>query len=99
MDIVKETKSSLVEKIHAKTDYKLMDIKKIVDMLFDETEASLAKGVPVEFRGFGVFSVSIRKAHKNVRNPRTGEVINMKDTPVVRFKVGKNLKDTVKKAK
>jgi DNA-binding protein HBbu len=99
MDIIKETKSSLVEKIHAKTDFKLVDIKKIIDTFFEETEAALVKGVAVEFRGFGVFSVSTRKARKNVRNPRTGEIINMKDTRVVRFKVGKNLKDSVKKTK
>lgn len=99
MDIVKETKSSLVEKIHEKTDFKLVDIRKIIDIFFEETENSLIKGVPVEFRGFGVFSVSTRKARKNVRNPRTGELINMKDTRVVRFKVGKNLKDSVKNSK
>lgn len=99
MDIVKETKSSLVEKIHEKTDFKLVDIRKIIDIFFEETENSLIKGVPVEFRGFGVFSVSTRKALKNVRNPRTGELINMKDTRVVRFKVGKNLKDSVKNSK
>jgi hypothetical protein len=99
MDIVKETKSSLVEKIHEKTDFKLVDIRKIIDMFFEETENSLVKGVPVEFRGFGVFSVNTRKARKNVRNPRTGEIINMKDTRVVRFKVGKNLKDSVKNSK
>ena len=96
MNIVKETKSSLVEKIHEKTDFKLIDIKKIIDTFFEETEASLVKGVPVEFRGFGVFSVNIRKARKNVINPRTGKSITTKDTRVVRFKVGKNLKDSVK---
>ncbi|MGP1521469.1 MAG: HU family DNA-binding protein [Treponema sp.] len=99
MDIVKETKSSLVEKIHTKTDFKLADIRKIVDIFFEETEASLVNGVPVEFRGFGVFSVNTRKARKNVRNPRTGEIIDMKDARVVRFKVGKNLKDAVKNTK
>lgn len=99
MHNIKETKSSLVEKIHAKSDFKLADIKKIVDMFFEETEEALVKGVAVEFRGFGVFSVSTRKARKNVRNPRTGEVIDMKDTRVVRFKVGKNLKDSVKNTK
>ena len=94
MDIVKETKSSLVEKVHAKTDFKLADIKKIIDVFFEETEASLINGTSVEFRGFGVFSINTRKARKNVRNPRTGKII---DTRVVRFKVGKNLKDAVKK--
>ncbi len=99
MDILKETKSSLIEKIHEKSDFKLADIKKVVEMFFEEVEASLVKGVAVEFRGFGVFSVNVRKARKNVRNPRTGEIIKMKDARVVRFKVGKNLKDAVKNTK
>ena len=99
MDVTKETKSSLVEKIHEKTDYKLSDIKSIVDLFLEETMSSIIKGNSVEFRGFGVFNVSIRKARKNVRNPRTGETLEMKDTKVVRFKVGKNLKDAVKNSK
>ena len=99
MDVTKETKSSLVEKIHEKTDYKLSDIKSIVDLFLEETMDSIIKGNSVEFRGFGVFNVTIRKARKNVRNPRTGETLEMKDTKVVRFKVGKNLKDAVKNSK
>lgn len=96
MGMDKETKSSLIDKIHAKTDYKLSDIKKIIDLFFDETSSSLIEGRSVEFRGFGVFNVSIRKARKNVRNPRTGEMLNTKDMRVVKFKVGKNLKDAIK---
>ena len=46
-----------------------------------------------------MFNVSVRKARKNVRNPRTGEMVEIKDTKVVRFKVGKNLKEAVKKEK
>lgn len=99
MELEKETKSSLIDKIHEKTDYKLADIKNIVDLFLEETTNSIIEGTSVEFRGFGVFSVSIRKARKNVRNPRTGEMLEMKDTKVVRFKVGKNLKDAVKNKK
>lgn len=64
MDIVKETKSSLVEKIHEKTDFKLVDIRKIIDIFFEETENSLIKGVPVEFRGFGVSLLILGKLVK-----------------------------------
>ena len=75
MDVTKETKSSLVDKIHEKTDYKLNDIKNIVDLFLEETMNSIIAGNSVEFRGFGVFNVTIRKARKNVRNPRTGETL------------------------
>ena len=96
MGVEKETKSSLIEKIHVKTDYRVSQIKEIVELFLEEMSNSLIEGRSVEFRGFGVFSVNVRKARKNVRNPRTGEMLNMKDTKVVRFKVGKNLKDAVK---
>lgn len=92
----KETKSSLIEKVHAKSDLRLSEVKEVVELFLEEMSNSLIEGHSVEFRGFGVFSVNVRKARKNVRNPRTGEMLNMKDTKVVRFKVGKNLKDAVK---
>lgn len=99
MNTEKETKSSLIEKIHVKTDYKVSQVKEIVELFLQEMSNSLIEGRSVEFRGFGVFSVNIRKARKNVRNPRTGEMLNMEDSKVVRFKVGKNLKDAVKNQK
>lgn len=99
MENEKETKSSLIDKIHEKTDYKISDIKAIVELFLEETVASLIAGRSVEFRGFGVFNVNVRKARENVRNPRTGEMLTMEDMRVVRFKVGKNLKDAVKAVK
>lgn len=99
MSTEKETKSSLIEKIHVKTDYRVSQIKEIVELFLQEMSNSLIEGRSVEFRGFGVFSVNIRKARKNVRNPRTGEMLSMEDSKVVRFKVGKNLKDAVKNKK
>jgi DNA-binding protein HU-beta len=44
--------------------------------------------------GFGTFSKVHRKACKS-RNPQTGETIRIKATNVVKFKVGKALKDAV----
>ena len=99
MENEKETKSSLIDKIHEKTDYKVSDIKAIVELFLEETMASLVAGKSVEFRGFGVFNVNMRKARENVRNPRTGNTLSMEAMRVGRFKVGKNLKDAVKAKK
>ena len=44
--------------------------------------------------GFGTFSKVRRKARTG-RNPQTGEAIKIKAANVVKFKVGKKLKDAV----
>jgi len=45
----------------------------------------------VQVIGFGTFLVKTRKA----RNPRTGEVIKIKASKTVGFRVGKKLKGTI----
>jgi DNA-binding protein HU-beta len=44
--------------------------------------------------GFGTFYVTERKKRKG-RNPRTGEVIDIKKGTVIKFRPGKKLKDAV----
>jgi DNA-binding protein HU-beta len=45
--------------------------------------------------GFGTFMVTERKAREG-RNPQTGSPIKIPATKVVKFKPGKQLKDSVK---
>lgn len=99
MNNTRETKTSLTEKIYKDSDYNLCDIKTIVDMFLSEMYNSLLEGSSIELRGFGVFNVSVRKGNKNARNPKTGELLNLKDCCTVRFKPGKSLKEEVKKIK
>ncbi len=58
------------------------------------TKALKKKDGKVTLVGFGTFSKMRRKARKG-RNPQTGEVIKIKATNVVKFKAGKNLKDSI----
>ena len=51
---------------------------------------ALKTGEKVTLVGFGTFSVSTRNARSG-RNPKTGEVINIKEKKVARFKAGKEL--------
>ena len=57
---------------------------------------AIRKGDRVQIPGFGSFSVSKRAARKG-RNPATGATITIKASKNVRFKAGKELKDSLNK--
>jgi DNA-binding protein HU-beta len=54
----------------------------------------LEKGERVQVPGLGSFSVSARAARTG-RNPKTGESISIAASKNVRFKIGKELKDSL----
>jgi integration host factor subunit beta len=68
-------RSDLVWRISHQNPHLLFrDAEKIVDALFDEIIAALARGKRIELRGFGTFSVKIHEARTG-RNPRTGALV------------------------
>ena len=68
------------------------------EAVFDSIVAALRAGEGAKVPGFGSFALSERAARKG-RNPATGESINIKASKTVRFKVGKELKESVNKKK
>lgn len=68
------------------------DVERIVNTIFEEIIASMARGDRVELRGFGAFSVKKRDARTG-RNPRTGETVEVEEKYVPFFKTGKLLRD------
>jgi integration host factor subunit beta len=72
-------------------NYKVREIEKIVDVIFDEIAEALEKGDRVELRGFGAFSVRKREARTG-RNPRTGNAVSVEAKHVPFFKAGKELR-------
>ncbi len=85
-------KSDLIEKIAAANPHLFQrDVELIVNVIFDEIIASLARGERVELRGFGAFSVKQRPARAG-RNPRTGEQVTVGEKFVPYFKTGKELR-------
>lgn len=78
----------------AKLDMSKAAVATVVDTVLATIEASLKKGEEVRLVGFGNFYVSKRAAAKG-RNPRTGEVINIKASKLPKFRAGKQLKDQV----
>jgi integration host factor subunit beta len=87
------TKSELIQKLADRNPHLfLRDVEKIVDTIFDEISAALAKGDRVELRGFGAFSVKEREARVG-RNPRTGETVKVDAKRLPFFKTGKGLRE------
>jgi integration host factor subunit beta len=65
-----------------------------VRTVFGSVEQALTKEQRVEIRGFGSFKVKSYRSYKG-RNPKTGEIIKVKDKKLPFFKVGKELKERV----
>ena len=89
------TKDELIEKVASGASLSKADAGRVINTTIDSITSALKKGHSVTLVGFGTFKISKRKARKG-RNPRTGEVINIKAAKVPRFTAGKGLKDAVK---
>jgi DNA-binding protein HU-beta len=68
--------------------------KKALDAVLNDIEGALQKGKRVSLVGFGSWSVS-RRAAREGRDPRTGQVIKIKAKNVVKFKAGSELSNAV----
>jgi DNA-binding protein HU-beta len=64
------------------------------DAFVDYISGSCQRGERCAIPGLGSFTVSARKAREG-RNPRTNEKITIPASKNVRFKAGKDLRDTV----
>ncbi|MBI5419733.1 MAG: integration host factor subunit beta [Deltaproteobacteria bacterium] len=89
------TKSDLVQKLseHVTTLTK-KECEAIVDTVFDHMKDALQRGEKIEIRGFGSFTVRVRRA-KEGRNPKTGEKVSIPEKRIPFFKVGKELRELV----
>ena len=85
-------KSELVARIAEQNPHLYQrDVERIVNTIFEEIAAALARGDRVELRGFGAFSVKQRPARTG-RNPRTGAPVDVEEKQVPLFKTGKELR-------
>jgi integration host factor subunit beta len=65
-----------------------------VDTIVDTIKQAVVKGERVEIRGFGSFTIRQYKAYKG-RNPKTGQLVDVKPKKLPYFKVGKELKEMI----
>lgn len=88
------TKKELVNRIADRTGQTKVVTKEIVQQFLDEIITELAQGNRLEFREFGVFEVKPRRARR-AQNPRTLEKVDVPPKKVVKFKVGRIMRDRV----
>ena len=85
-------KSELVDRISVQNPHLYrQDAEKIVNTIFSEITAAMARGDRVELRGFGVFFVKFR-AGRTGRNPRTGAAVSVGRKAVPFFRSGRQMK-------
>lgn len=72
------------------------DVENVVNAILNEITHALSEGNRVELRGFGAFSVKNRAA-RSARNPKTGEMVSVKEKWVPFFKTGKELRERLNK--
>ena len=88
------TKKELVSRIADRTGQTKVVTKDIIQMFLDEIITELGKGNRLEFREFGVFEIKERAARK-AQNPRTLEKVEVPAKRIVKFKVGRLMREKV----
>jgi len=88
------TKKELVNRIAEESGQTKVIVKEILQSFLDEIIRELSVVNRPEFREFGVFEVRERAARK-AQNPRTLEKVFVPAKRVVKFKVGRTMRERV----
>ena len=88
------TKTQLVAALAEKTDNDKAGVNRLLDALTEIVTNEVAQGGAVTLPGLGKFSCRERPA-RMVRNPATGEQIQIPAKTVVKARIAKQLKDAV----
>ena len=89
------TKSELLATLANDTGLKKKDVDNVMQALRNTIYKTLKKEYKIKLDGLGVFQLKDRKA-RVARNPRTGEMVQVKAMKVPKFRAAKALKDAVK---
>ena len=89
------TKKDIILRVSDETNLKQIDVKKVVQKIFDCIVEALTRGEKIELRNFGVFKIKQRKSRTG-RNPRTGQVVPVPPRKVVVFKPGLEMKKKIR---
>jgi DNA-binding protein HU-beta len=96
------TKAELIdavaESVSTEKETTKREVGLIVDAVLDQIKKTLQKGEKVQLIPFGSFEVRERQKREG-RNPKTGEKLTIPARKVPAFHAGKDLRDSVNKAK
>jgi len=87
-------KKELIDRIAENTNTKRVVVKPVIQSFFDEIIGELAKNNRLEFRDFGVFETRMRAARR-AQNPKTMERVQVPAKRIVKFKMGRLMKQSV----
>jgi len=87
-------KTELVERISFETGLPKAHAARAIEVMIDTMAQWLGSGERVAIPGLGSFYTSDRPA-REVRNPRTGQLVHVSASRTVRFRPGKELKGAV----
>jgi DNA-binding protein HU-beta len=86
------TKAELISAVQkGNKDVSKRAVEDIIDLTFSTLGKAIKKETRFAYPGFGVFTLRSRKARQG-RNPRTGEIINIKPSRTVGFRPAPALK-------
>ncbi len=88
-------KKDLIDNIAANVEISKAAAGTGLDAVLKSIQGGLVGDGGVQMVGFGTFE-TVKRAARTGRNPQTGKAIKIKAKKVVKFKVGKGLKDAVK---
>lgn len=88
------TKRELVNRIAEETDQTKVAVRDVIQRFLDSIVDELSQGNRLEFREFGVFEVRERAA-RLAQNPKTLEKVEVPAKRVVKFKVGRVMRQRV----
>ena len=88
-------KTELTNAIAESAELTKTDAGKALQGFMQAVSDSLARGEKISLIGFGSFSV-VNRAARSCQNPQTGKKMKIAARKVVKFKVGKQLADTVR---
>jgi len=90
-------KSELINKLEQDNPHlSVVEVERVVAIFLESIIQTLEKGARIELRGFGSFTPRFRKARAG-RNPRTGNVIAIKEKYIPYFRAAKALNAQRKK--
>ena len=90
------TKADLVAQIAARANMTKAAAERSLNAMLESVQEMLAEDGKLTLTGFGTFVAETRQERQG-RNPRTGDVITIAASKVVRFRPGKMLKDALNK--
>lgn len=91
-------KAEFIAAVAEKAGLTKKDTESVVDAALEVTKECLVSGDSISFIGFGSFDVATRAAREG-KVPGTDKTYKSPATNVVKFKVGKQLKDAVAASK